>query len=312
MSHSLAVLGVPSSAGAHFPGLEQGPEHFRGAGLLARLLCDGFDVVDLGDLPTVTWEPDPVTDRPRSVQNVTEVARQVAQSTATTHSHRLRSLVIGGDCSITAGVISGLSQEQNRVGVVYLDGHVDLNTLESSDYGVLDSMVMTHVLGIYDNEYSRLGPSFPLLNDEQVLFAGYDSDGLNDGEIPLLTARQTLNVSRADVTSSPETVSAMLRKLEERVDTIVVHFDVDVINFIEFPVANFPWYDGLTLEQVGYCLEQFLSSPKFGHLVLTEFNPDRDRSRDYARQLIDVIAGKLKLGSESWREANVPRETGVQ
>jgi arginase len=303
------VLGVPSSAGAHFGGLEQGPEHFRQVGLHSRLADAGFDVRDLGDLPGVTWARDTTTNQPRSLAKVTAVAHRVAERIATTYDGVSRSLVIGGDCSITAGVVSGLARAKRRIGVVYLDGHVDLNTLESSDYGVLDSMVMTHMLGIYDNEYSRLGPTYPLLNDDQVLFLGYGPDAINQGEVPILSARQVARISRHDVSSNPELVPDAIRSLETRVDTILVHFDVDVINFLDLPVGNFPWYNGLTVDQTAYCLEHALSSPKFAGLVLTEFNPDRDKQLQYATKLSEILVDTLSRGSVRWASESSSHES---
>jgi hypothetical protein len=37
MTHTLGLTGVPSSAGAHWPGQEQTPAALRAAGLIARL-----------------------------------------------------------------------------------------------------------------------------------------------------------------------------------------------------------------------------------------------------------------------------------
>lgn len=300
MPDSIAVLGAPTSAGAHFPGLEQGPEHFRRAGLLAKLAAGGFEVLDFGDVPRVEYEIDRIHDQPRSVSRVSAVAREVAERMATIHGQGLRSLVVGGDCSITAGVVSGLSGAGARVGLVYLDGHVDLNTPQTSDYSVLDSMVMSHLFGVLDNEFSRLGPSYPMLADDQVLFIGFDPDGINHGEAPILQQHQALTIPLPELLANPDMVAASLRILEAQVDTVVVHFDVDVINFLDYPVANFPWYNGLSLEQASGCLEQLLASPKFECLVLTEFNPDRDKQGVHARRMIEILADRLRQGSTSW------------
>jgi len=56
---SLALIGVPSSAGARRTGQERAPAAFRAAGLLERLRASGLDVADLGDLPSVSFRPDP-------------------------------------------------------------------------------------------------------------------------------------------------------------------------------------------------------------------------------------------------------------
>ena len=65
MTHILGLIGVPSSAGAHWPGQEQTPAALRAAGLIARLRAGGISLVDHGDLPGVRCRVDrtPTTRR---------------------------------------------------------------------------------------------------------------------------------------------------------------------------------------------------------------------------------------------------------
>jgi arginase len=51
MPMSVAVIGVPSSAGAFANGQEQAPAALRAAGLIDRLRAGGADVDDTGDSP---------------------------------------------------------------------------------------------------------------------------------------------------------------------------------------------------------------------------------------------------------------------
>jgi arginase len=41
MTHTIGLIGIPSSAGAHWPGQEQTPAALRAAGLIARLRAGG-------------------------------------------------------------------------------------------------------------------------------------------------------------------------------------------------------------------------------------------------------------------------------
>ena len=64
-------------------------------------------------------------------------------------------------------------------------------------------------------------------------------------------------------------------RLEQKARRIVVHFDVDVIDFVDFPIADVPQFNvGLTFEEAISCLSVFAASERFGGLVITEFNPD--------------------------------------
>jgi arginase len=74
-----------------------------------------------------------------------------------------------------------------------------------------------------------------------------------------------------------------------------VHLDVDVLHTGLFPLANFPHFAGLTLEQASVCLDEFTGGEKFGGLVITEVNPDHDPDGQLIRALTRVVVGALGL-----------------
>ncbi len=81
--------------------------------------------------------------------------------------------------------------------------------------------------------------------------------------------------------------------LERRTVAYLVHLDVDVLDTGLFPLANFPHFAGLTLDQVCVCLNEFTGGEKFGGLVITELNPDHDPDGQLIKTLVAVVAGAL-------------------
>src|SRR4051812_16028095 len=67
VARTFGLIGVPSSAGAHTPGQERGPEAMRRAGILERLVAAGCSVQDHGDLPMVRSRPDPANRRAQNL-----------------------------------------------------------------------------------------------------------------------------------------------------------------------------------------------------------------------------------------------------
>ena len=56
---------------------------------------------------------------------------------------------------------------------------------------------------------------------------------------------------------------------------MLVHFDVDVIDFTDAPLSeNTGRNEGLTLDQAFQALRVLLASPNFAALTITELNPD--------------------------------------
>ena len=104
----LGLIGVPSSAGAHGPGQEKAPSTLRRAGFVGALRAAGLELEDLGDLPVVRFMPDPANRKRQNASRVVKVARQVADAVAGAVERGLVPLLLGGDCTITVGVIAGL------------------------------------------------------------------------------------------------------------------------------------------------------------------------------------------------------------
>ena len=116
------MIGVPTSAGAHGPGQEKAPVALREAGLVEALRAVGLDLDVGSDLPVARFQPDTEHRKEQSIGRVTAVATQVAGRIEARDRGRIP-LVIGGDCTITLGVISGLLRGMpDDLGLLYLDG----------------------------------------------------------------------------------------------------------------------------------------------------------------------------------------------
>jgi arginase len=87
------------------------------------------------------------------------------------------------------------------------------------------------------------------------------------------------------------TARKALEWLEARVDVIFLHFDVDVIDSGEFPLANFPHYAGLKVDEALNAVKIFLESEKLKGMVLTEVNPNNDPDGSMVHKLVDGIVG---------------------
>ena len=74
---------------------------------------------------------------------------------------------------------------------------------------------------------------------------------------------------------------------------IVVHFDVDVLDFLDAPLAeNTDRAPGLPLSSAGIILEELFVHPRTRALTVTEFNPHHGDAATTAR-LVQTIAGAL-------------------
>src|ERR1700682_2524125 len=292
----LGVIGVPSSAGAHGPGQEKAPGALRKAGLLGALREAGIEIEDLGDLPVTRFQPDQANRKQQSRSRVIKVARQVADRVAEAVERELVPLVLGGDCTITLGVVAGVLRQQPDLGLVSFDGDADMTTPDTTRSGIFDSMGVAHLIGQGDPEVAHLGPRFPLLPSDRVTLFGFHPYEIEPDEQRLLEQSAMAQYRVTSMGNRPvERAAEALARLEQRVRAIAVHFDVDVMDSAEIPLADWPHYDALSFGDAMRCLRVFVGSPKLAALVVTEINPDNDPDGLLVRQFIDAFAEAMQV-----------------
>ena len=72
----------------------------------------------------------------------------------------------------------------------------------------------------------------------------------------------------------------------------LVHFDVDVLDFVDCPIADVPHFEhGLSLADAMASLRVLVASPRFAGLVVTEINPDHADAGGCRDRQVRVGAG---------------------
>jgi len=294
MTRALTVIGVPCSAGAHHGGLERAPAALRAAGLPDRLRRAGWEVSDAGDLTPRLFAADAAHPRARNRDAVLLACREVADATGQVIAAGRIPVLMGGDCSITAGAVAGCLAQWPDAGLLYLDGDADLRTPQTTIAGNFDGMVIAAVLGEGDPGYTGLAGPVPMLSPRRLALLGYDSSGIDPRERHLL-APPLSHADGKQVAADPLGAAAAARAhVEASARAIVVHFDVDAVDSADLPLANYPHHgQGLAFDAAMTVLRELCASPAFAGLVLTEVNPTHDPGGELLGRYVDGIAVAL-------------------
>jgi arginase len=256
----LAIIGAPTSLGAFGPGQEQAPRALREAGVGA-----GHD--DFGDIPLRRWRPDRVNRRAQNGAGVAEAAREVAERVEAAIRAGRTPVVLGGDCTVGVGAVAGAQASGERVGLVYFDMHPDLNTPETVETGTLDWMGVAHMLGLADTPLTGLAKLAP----GDVLFFGRQEDQTRPTEREAIKRLGIASIMVEDVAADPRGTGA---KAAERFDRYLVHFDVDVVDFVDLPLSENTGHNiGLPFDAACAALEALVAGAGFAGLTVTEHNP---------------------------------------
>ncbi|MRG60730.1 arginase [Agromyces sp. CFH 90414] len=274
----LNVIGVPSSAGSYSVGQEQAPRALREAGLLATLSASGYDVHDAGDLPMQAWAPDREHRLAQNLGQVVASLRALAASVAALRSAEDRLLVIGGNCTITLGVVAGLREVGGAPGpgLVYVDRHFDLNTPASTTDGTLDWMGVAHALALPDaaDELVDAFGERPLLTPDRLSYLGVDPQSSTEWERDQVARLRLPIVTQAELVAGPA-IAARRAAAALPDGPIAVHVDVDVLDFIDAPIAENVngRNSGPTLDQLGEAIAELWRHPSCRALSVGEINP---------------------------------------
>ena len=163
-------------------------------------------------------------------------------------------------------------------------------------FGTWTSALM-HV-GMAAPEFANFDGRNPVLQSGQIVLLGWDYDGCNsDWERKMIIRRNTkvvpLEELKADAGAAAKRALAMLGP----VDRVVVHFDVDVIDFADCPLSeNYRHGEGCTLEQAMAALSVLASKQEFAGVTVTELNPDHGEEdlvtlKRFSKSFAQALAG---------------------
>jgi arginase len=116
----------------------------------------------------------------------------------------------------------------------------------------------------------------PLLEPEQIVLFAWGPEQATSFEREVIERRAIEVVSVEAVAADPEGAAMRARlSIERRCDRLLVHFDVDVIDFTDMPLSeNWGRNEGLSFDHALRALETILASPRLAGLTITELNPD--------------------------------------
>src|SRR5262249_2851196 len=131
----IRVIGIPLDLGQSRRGVDMGPSAVRVAGLEARLEALGHVVDDGGkvalDIPERKKEGDP---HAKYLKGITATCTKHAEMVEKTLEAGKVPVVLGGDHSVAAGTVAGVAQfyrkQHQKIGVIWIDAHADINTPE--------------------------------------------------------------------------------------------------------------------------------------------------------------------------------------
>lgn len=283
----LAYIGVPIDSVGRNGGSEHGPAALRELGLPAAL--GGEDGGDL-EVKVRGEERDPGTGI-LAAPDVLRTTATIRGAVAELVGDGVRPFLAGGCCAELPGALAGARDALGTIGLVHVDGHLDLYDGETSPTGEAADMPVSVALGLGPVAWVEVAGGSSVSSQRTALVGFRDqaesvAHGMRQPETieppPLLRSVEDL---RAE---GPAAVAGEL--LELLAAPFWLHFDVDVLDREVFPATDYLMPGGLSWDEAKTVLHPLLGSPQLIGASLGCYNPDKDPGGDCGRAIVAALA----------------------
>jgi arginase len=284
VARQVDVIGAAWGLGGADPGCADAPDVL--APLLLRRLHDCGVVASAG----------PIVRAPASGRNKAATVGRLCGELAAAVAGALRNqripCVLGGDHSCAGGTWSGVARTlHGRLGLVWIDAHMDSHTPRTSHTGRLHGMPLAWLLG--EDDDPLYGLSAGVLDPRHVALVGVRSfEPEEDARLRRLGVRVFMmeEVRRRGIDACVEEALAIAAR---GTDAIGVSIDLDVVTPEEAPGVGTPVASGVGAAELARALARVAACDRLAAIELVEYSPRLDADGASAGVAIDLLAAVL-------------------
>ncbi len=297
----LTVLGAPSNLGLKpsSPGKEPGVRYMAKAlrehGIVQRLHAeDGGDVIP----PKYGSTIDPST-RLRNALAIREYSILLADRLGSLLDERQFPVVLGGDCSILLGSALAL-RRRGRYGLLFIDGHSDLLTPETSQSGGAAGMDLALTTGTGPQILTAIESSAPYIEPSGAVVFGYRAPAPNERSPAAPQPPMTpFSLARIRTEGIDQSTATAVKHLEGVGVGFWIHVDIDVLSPDWMPAVDSPDPGGMTPAELTKALKGAIASKKCAGMELTIYDPELDPTGRCATVIVDILSKVISSRKES-------------
>ncbi len=294
----IAILGAPLDLGAGRRGVDMGPSALRLAGLNARLASLGYELEDLGNVSVAQQESTPSGPQnakylPQIAKTCTKLAEMVENVLATGNFP----LVLGGDHSVATGTVSGVSdlfrKRGQKIGLIWIDAHADMNTPESSPSGNVHGMPLACCVGQGPRELTEIFGYAPKVEGTNVVLIGIRDVDRREREIIREAGVTTFTMRDIDERGLPNVMERAIAIANSGTSGFHLSLDMDVVDPDEAPGVGTPVRGGMTYREAHLAMETICDCSRMVSMEVVEVNPVLDEANRTALLAVELVMSAM-------------------
>ena len=299
----IRIIGVPLDLGQSRRGVDMGPSAVRVAGLEAKLEALGYRVEDKGNVPVALAETKSAGDpHAKYLKEIAETCTKEAELVIQTLEGGKIPLVLGGDHSIAVGTVSGVAEfyrrSKQRIGLLWIDAHSDINTPDSSPSGNVHGMPLGAIMGLFPGPLTDMFGFCPKVQAENVVLVGIRDVDEVEREHIRKAGVHVFTMRDIDERGMRAVIEEALRLAGRNTVGYHVSLDMDWIDPEDAPGVGTPVWGGATYREGHLAMEIIADHGRMLSFEIVEVNPvldERNQTAELAVELALSAFGKKIL-----------------
>ncbi len=299
----IRVIGVPLDLGQSRRGVDMGPSAVRVAGLEARLEALGHDVEEGGNIPVAIAEQKKEGQaNAKYLKEITATCIKHAELIVKTLEAGKIPLVLGGDHSVAAGTVAGVAEFERRknekIGLIWIDAHADMNTPETSPSGNVHGMPLAALVGLGPPELANIFDFSPKVAAENCVLVGARDIDAAEKENIRKAGIEVFTMRDIDERGMRAVMEEALRLAGRDTAGYHVSLDMDWIDPEDAPGVGTPVRGGATYREAHLAMEIIADHARMLSFEIVEVNPvidEHNQTADLAVELAISAFGKKIL-----------------
>ncbi len=280
-----------------------GPSAVRCAGLEYKLEQLGHTVEDGGNVPVAMPEQkNPGKPEAKYLKEIASTCQKHADQVLKTLETGKVPLSLGGDHSMAVGSVSGLAEfyhrQGQRVGLIWMDAHSDINTPGTSPSGNVHGMPLGAIMGLGPIELANIYGWSPKIAPENCVLVGIRDVDVHEKENIRRAGIQVYTMRDIDERGMRTVMEEALRHAGRGTAGYHVSLDMDWLDPEDAPGVGTPVEGGATYREGHLAMEIINDHGRMLSFEIVEVNPvldERNQTAELAVELAMSAFGKKIL-----------------
>ncbi len=289
----IRVIGVPLDLGQSRRGVDMGPSAVRVAGLESKLEQLGHQVEDGGNVGVaIPEQKNPGKPDAKYLKEITATCTKHADLVVKTLEAGKVPLSLGGDHSMAVGSVSGLAEfyrrQDQKVGLIWLDAHSDINTPGTSPSGNVHGMPLGAIMGLGPAELANIYNWSPKISPENCVLVGIRDVDLHEKENIRRAGIHAFTMRDIDERGMRTVMEEALRLAGRNTVGYHVSLDMDWLDPEDAPGVGTPVEGGATYREAHLAMEIIADHGRMLSFEIVEVNPVLDEKNRTAQLAVEL------------------------